>query len=375
MARSFSSCIGLLVVFGLAFMFTAADATAKPPANRWVDHWQATTRQWRALHISSPAPNKIAETEKFVRDILAPMGINVLILEVNYGFEFASHPELGCHGITKAQARHLADVCHRGGIRLIPLFNCLGHQSWAKNTQPLLKVYRQFDEAPDVPLDNKGIYCREWCPSEPKVYDVVFDLIDELIDAFDADAVHVGMDEVFLIGKKGCPRCQGKDVAALFASVVNRLHQHIVREKKLEMLMWGDRLLDAKVMGYGKWESSETGSSGAIDRIPKDIIICDWHYPKRADYPSVRYFQKKGFRVLPATWKTPDAAVALIQCAQHDPTDRMLGILFTGWSCGSGGAQLMQALVQPNANRDPKNTGARVAATIRAGLRALKTAR
>jgi hypothetical protein len=33
----------------------------------------------------------------------------------------------------------------------------------------------------------------------PRVYEIVYALVDEIIDAFDADAVHVGMDEIFLI--------------------------------------------------------------------------------------------------------------------------------------------------------------------------------
>jgi hypothetical protein len=40
---------------------------------------------------------------------------------------------------------------------------------------------------------------------------LIFDLLDELLDAFDVDAMHVGMDEVFLIGDDKCPRCRGKD--------------------------------------------------------------------------------------------------------------------------------------------------------------------
>ena len=73
------------------------------------------------------------------------------------------------------------------------------------------------------------------------------------------------------------------------------------------MLMWGDRLIDANVMKYGKWEASENGTAPAIDLIPKDIIICDWHYEQRTDYPSVRYFQEKGFRVWPAGWNNVEA--------------------------------------------------------------------
>jgi uncharacterized lipoprotein YddW (UPF0748 family) len=40
----------------------------------------------------------------------------------------------------------------------------------------------------------------EWCPLHPEVNKVVFALIDEIIDAFEADAVHIGMDEIFLCG-------------------------------------------------------------------------------------------------------------------------------------------------------------------------------
>ena len=310
-------------------------------------------------------------TEKFVSDVLRPMGFNVLILEVDYGFEFKSRPELRCRGITKAQARSLVAVCRRNGIRLIPLLNCLGHQSWADDTAPLLKRHPEFDETPNVRPGNKGIYCREWCPSNPDVYPVVFALLDELIDAFEADAVHVGMDEVFLIGNGKCPRCKGKDVGGLFAAAVNALHRHLVEEKGVEMLMWGDRLLDAGKFSYGAWEASKTGSDRAIAQIPRDIIICDWHYERRADYPSVRFFQQQGFRVLPSTWKTPDAAVALVRCARKDATPRMLGVLFTGWSAGGNGERLMAALSDNRRGGTSENASGQIAATIHAGLKEL----
>ena len=178
----------------------------------------------------------------------------------------------------------------------------------------------------------------KWCRSNPDLNPVAFALIDELLDAFDADAMHVGMDEVFMIGDDKCPRCCGKDKGELFAGVVNVLHRHLVDEKGVEMLMWADRLLDAKKYSYGEWEASKTGSHRAIERIPKDIILCDWHYELRKDYPSVRFFQEQGFRVLPSPWKNADAAVAFIRTARKDATERMLGVLFTGWSEGGNGA-------------------------------------
>jgi hypothetical protein len=163
-------------------------------------------------------------------------------------------------------------------------------------------------------------------------------VIDELIEAFEADAFHVGMDEVMIAASWKCPRCKGKDPAEWFAKAVNDLHEHLVREKGLTMLMWGDRLLDDKVMNFGNgYEASRNGTAGAIDLIPKDIIICDWHYPLRDEYPSVTYFQEKGFRVLPASWRNVEAAEALVEYAHGNPTERMLGHLCTSWTLEPGG--------------------------------------
>jgi hypothetical protein len=110
-----------------------------------------------------------------------------------------------------------------------------------------------------------------------------------------------------------------------------------VGEKKVKMLMWGDRLIDANLMKYDGWSASKNGTAPAVDLIPKDIIICDWHYEKRADYPSIRYFQDKGFRVWPAGWNNVDATRALIACARRNATDRMIGHLSTTWVLEPGG--------------------------------------
>ena len=363
-----------MILFAL-LLASAVASTAAGADKAWLKDWQAKNRSWRALHLIGPQPGRLDVTRQLIDEFLVPMRFNVLILEVNYGFQYKSHPELECRGLSREQCRELTEFCRKRGIRLIPLFNCLGHQSWSSNTAALLKKYPQFDETPHVPANNKGIYCREWCPSNPEVHRVVFDLIDELTDAFDADALHVGMDEVFLIGNEKCPRCKGKDPGDLFAKVVNELHGHVVKEKGLEMLLWGDRLLDAAKFRYGEWEASKTGSHRTIGQIPKDVILCDWHYNKRDDYPSVRFFQEQGFRVLPSTWNQPDGAVALIRCSRKDATDKMLGILFTGWSAGGNGEQLLAGLKgdEPPAAKAAKRPqgGRTVAATIRAGLKEL----
>ncbi|MBN1362402.1 MAG: family 20 glycosylhydrolase [Sedimentisphaerales bacterium] len=290
--------------------------------------------QWRALHLINYGSDAALEALGKELPTLAQMGVNVVILEVNYGFTYQSHPELraGASPITRDGARKLVATCRAHGIRLIPQFSCLGHQSWAKRTFPLLTKYPELDLTPGAFEGNEGIYCREWDPLNPKVYEIVFPMLDELLDAFGADAMHVGMDEVFLIGSEHSPSTKGKDPAEVFAKAVNDLHAHLVKDNGVEMLMWGDRLIDAKVYKYGRWEASDYGTAAAVDKIPRDIIICDWHYEQRDSYPSVPMFLEKGFRVLPAGWNKVEATQALIRYSAGLDHPKMLGHLFTTWS-------------------------------------------
>ena len=324
-------CVSLVLTLG-AVMISAGCATEQ------VSHWgPGPGEPWRGVHLGlrNPAAARALQ-EELPR--LAAIGVNVLVVEVDYAFAYESHPELApANPITREQARELAAACREHRIRLIPQFQCLGHQSWKRRTGPLLTQHPEFDETPGQLSDNKGIYCRSWCPLHPDINPIIFDLFDELIDAFQADALHVGMDEVFLIASEHCPRCKGRDPAELFAKAVNDYHRHLIGRRKVEMLMWGDRFLDAAATGYSKWDASANGTHPAVDRVPKDIIMCDWHYRKRDDYPSVALFQAKGFRVWPSGWKEVEATEAFIDCAERNRTDRMLGHLCTTWGAAKPG--------------------------------------
>jgi hypothetical protein len=289
--------------------------------------------EWRAIHLLGyENDNDLMELEKIIPS-LDSIGINVLILEVDYNFEFQSHPELrrGEKQITKKGARNFAEICRKNGIRLITEFQCLGHQSWAEETFPLLTKYPHFDLTPGAFPGNKDIYCREWDLTNPEVNNIVFQLMDEIIDAFEVDAFHVGMDEVFLLGSEHSPSTKGKDPGVLFAKAVDDIYNHLVKEKGVEMLIWGDRLLDGKDFEFGEWESSLNGTASAVDMIPNDIIICPWHYGKKPAYPSIPIFINKGFRVLPTSWRDVEAAKSLINYSYEIENPKMLGHLFTTW--------------------------------------------
>ena len=291
------------------------------------------SKPWRAIHLLDYNTDSALDALGKNLEHLAKQGINVIILEVDYNFAFKSHPELrrGTDPITREGARRFATLCRRFGIRLIPEFQSVGHQSWKEETFPLLTTYPKFDLTPGSFPKNEGIYCREWDVLNPEVWRIVFKLMDELIDAFRADALHVGMDEVFLLGSEQSPSTKGKDPGVLFAKAVNELHSHLVRKRRVEMLMWGDRLIDGEKYDMGEWEASKNGTASAIDLIPKDIIVCPWHYEVRESYPSIPMFIEKGFRVLPAGWKNVDATRSLIKYSQSHAGPKLLGYMFTTW--------------------------------------------
>jgi hypothetical protein len=286
---------------------------------------------WRGLHLMLSSDQ---QADVLIQQLpkLAADGVNVIIVEVDYNFDYQSHPELRpSQYVTRAGAQRLTHAAREQHIRVIPQINCLGHQSWSSRTGSLLAQHPDFDETPGQFPGNKGIYCRSWCPQNPEVNRVVFALVDELIDAFEADAFHVGMDEVFIMASDYCPRCHGGDPAKLFAKAVNDFHHHLVTERKVEMLMWGDRLLDARAEGYSEWEASTNGTPPAVDLIPRDIIICDWHYDKRADYPSVPFLLGKGFRVWPSGWQPLEGAEAFSAFSRQQQNPRLVGYLCTTW--------------------------------------------
>lgn len=322
----------------------------------------------RGLCVSAPAPDQVDRFVKFIHEGLAPRSVNTLILRVDFNYQFKSRPEFGRGGLSKEAVGKLVAACREHGIRVIPQINLLGHQSWANRTGALLRQYPEFDETPWVKMPEEykwpnpdRLYCKSYCPLHPEVHDVVFPLVDEICDAFEADAFHAGMDEVFYLGEDPCPRCGGKNKAELFAGEVNRIRDHLA-EKERELWIWGDRLLDGKTTGLGEWEASTNDTHPAIDLVSKEVVICDWHY-ERAE-PTAAYFALKGFRVVTCPWKNQVSAVQQVRDivrfrdqSSGPVAARILGVVQTVWS---GANSFLDDFDQLTANEssDPKSAAA-----------------
>jgi hypothetical protein len=119
----------------------------------------------RGFSIAAPKPEGVNQFVTFIDEELAARRINVLILRVDYGYQYRSHPEL-----QDSVALSEQDVKK-------PRINLLGHQSWAGEVGNLLKVYPEFDETPSVKMpenyewpNEDGLYCKSYCPLHPGVH-------------------------------------------------------------------------------------------------------------------------------------------------------------------------------------------------------------
>ncbi len=301
----------------------------------------------RGLAIAAPDKETLDPFIDFIKDELVPRNLNTLVLRIDYNYQYKSRPELANEdALSEEEVKKLVRVCQENNIRLIPQVNLLGHQSWFQRIGNLLKEYPEFNETPHVPMGDGsgdlkwpnewGLYCLSYCPLHPEVHDVVFDVVDEIVEVFEADAFHAGMDEVFYLGDEKCPRCAGRDKAELFAAEVTKVRNHLAKND-VELWIWGDRLIDGKTTGIGFWEASYNNTHRAIDMIPEDVVINDWHY-ERPD-PTAAYFALKGFKVVTCPWRFPDVTktqlhmmVQFRKTATETARDRYQGMLHTVWS-------------------------------------------
>jgi len=303
--------------------------------------------QVKGFSCTSPRHDEVDRFVKFINDELAPRGVNTLVLFVcdkDFNYQFESYPQLAEPSmLSKADVKKIVDCCKKNSIRVIPQINLLGHQSWRERPNILLEKFPQFDETPHIKMPEKyvwpnkdDLYCKSYCPLHPDLHKVIFALIDEICDVFESNAFHAGMDEVLYVGDPKCPGCSGVDKAELFAGEVTKIRDHLA-EKNRELWIWGDRLLDGRTTGVGMWEGSYNFTWRAVDMIPKDVVICDWHY-ERPDHTPV-YFAMKGFRVITCTGRNPQTAVTQAEDmarfrknTTEEMKNRYYGMMQTVWS-------------------------------------------
>ncbi len=274
----------------------------------------ATVRDWpykpfRGIKLYLPGRDQIPFFKRFVRDFMALYKCNELILELNASMRLDRHPELNAGWIDFARdlttTRRDRPAGPRGeGMDSSHYDTADGGVLEKSEVAELVQWARQYhiDVIPELPSLTHSYYLltrhpelaevpgAEWpdayCPSNPKSYDLLFDVLDEYIEVMQPKMIHVGHDE-WRITVGACPRCRGRDGRELFAEDLRRIHDHLA-QKHVATMIWGDHLIE-ELRGKEVYPmTSSTGwkyhrPGGLTEEqvkawVPKDILIANWFW-------------------------------------------------------------------------------------------------
>lgn len=269
---------------------------------------------FRGLKVYMPAPDDLDSFYRIV-DLLGYLRCNKVIIEVGGAMEYKRHPEINSAWIdfcremnrypdraneiqnktypweknsihfenggglylSQDTVRELVKYCTDRGFEVIPEMPTLSHADYLLMPHPEL-AERKDDAWPDV-----------YCPSDPRVYELVFDLFDEVIDVFNPKIMHIGHDEFYSIGI--CDKCRGKSGEEIYAGDINKLHGYLAA-RGIRTMLWAEKLIDAIGIDgthYGGSELRRRYPDGtieivrpatfkSIDMIPRDIIAHHWYH-------------------------------------------------------------------------------------------------
>lgn len=220
--------------------------------------------------------------------------------------------------LTRAEFADFVAFARANGLDVIPEVKLLTHQ------EKFLKMAYPESMFNTVTYD----------PQDRSVQALVFAYLEELIELVQPSAIHIGHDEVRQlesIGKRnGLKRGDRPLPASLYLQSVRSLHAFLA-EREIETWMWGDMLItpdDFPEMDERNLNGTPEFSS-IRESLPRDIVICDWHYYDRKEFPSARLFSDLGFRVVGASWKRPGVARAFSRYVRELPTAH--GMMATTW--------------------------------------------
>ncbi|NOZ22485.1 MAG: family 20 glycosylhydrolase [Planctomycetes bacterium] len=215
------------------------------------------TDKWGWPH--DPTVN-VDDFTAFLYNTMARLKQNTLILEMGHGYRFESVPKIGAkHAWGRKELEKIRDFCKRHFIEIIPCVNSMGHTSWFLLGHPELRWHDDLNML---------------CTCNPKSYELMTKVYDELIDIFKPRTFHIGMDEVRWRGGRNPKKikpcgCDKVPTWEQYGRWVKKLHAHL-KKRGVRTMMWGDMLLDGHNGGPPFF------TKRAIKDIPRDVIIANW---------------------------------------------------------------------------------------------------
>lgn len=197
-------------------------------------------------------------------------------------------PERAAGFYSHADIREIVQYAQERNVTVIPEIEFPAHSAIAMAAYPELMC-------PNNPLrtgarawDAKSYEWAEYCASSAKTYEFIAKVLDEVMSLFPSQYIHVGGDEYFGNGWKGCPQCQqevqaaraaGEDndeLKALFTKCLGDKEKYLLYRRMM-------RKICAYVVSKGRtpvlWDDLSWQG-----QYPAGTLINQWHYKGGMDY-------------------------------------------------------------------------------------------
>lgn len=232
----------------------------------------------RGYHLDCKAGLPSLEGLYDFTDRLIRWKINALLLEYEDRFPFRFAPEITLPGSPSlAEWDAFLQHCRAAGMTVIPLVQTHGHLNYVLKHDRFAAL-REGEEVSEI------------CPSNPDAVKIVKTMVDEVLELHGPDQYfHIGADETWSLAS--CPRCRerlqrGETKLDVFCAQVEEMHRHLQLRGK-QTMMWCDMF----------WRSD---TPEQVNRLPRDIILCEWIYtlptsrgsPRMAWNGRLRYTRK-----------------------------------------------------------------------------------
>ncbi len=256
-------------------------------------------------------------------------GIDTVCLELEKAFRYESHPEIAAGwAVEKEYFRELAAFLRRKKVKLIPMMPLFSHSEYITGPHPEFREPRS------------SVYC----VNAPGLYEFLIDLIDEVIEVFRPEYFHMGHDEPLTAYDPrkrasvfSCEACmKGKKAHEIFADDIKVFHRHF-SERGIRSMIWGDALLDpddfseSSFCQSGCYGGGVDRFSSALPLLPKDIVICDWHYEPAREFPTLTHFQRNGFKTIACPKHELNSFLFTDYAFRHSAGGGLMGMMGTTW--------------------------------------------
>lgn len=206
---------------------------------------------------------------------LAGYGYNLLVLHLEYRFQFPSHPLIGPpDSLGPAEIAVLQAKAVELGMELVPCVNCAGHcegigllekyKHLAVDPSGALQpVARQFNagRAGVSSLIKTEGAVEQLQVGSPGALALVKELYADLFACFPSRYFHIGGDEVRHLAAQ-MPEAAPEERVRVMQEHLLTIIDYVRARGKVPM-MWADMLLEHPEL---------------LARIPGDVILCDWEY-------------------------------------------------------------------------------------------------